>query len=111
MGHYVVGAGYLHLSASGTTLLRIMVEFRPTETLISWIGMGLLLPLVLTRINHTGFNFITGLLAVFGTWMLRWVMFIGGQGMPKKRGPVSTTLTCRSLQTACWVSWDQPASG
>jgi len=77
------GAGYLHLSESGATLLRIMVEFRPTETLAFWIGMGLLLPLVLTRINHTGLNFTTGLLAVFGAWMLRWVMFIDGQGMPK----------------------------
>jgi tetrathionate reductase subunit C len=26
---------------------------------------------------------MTGLLALFGTWMLRWVMFIGGQGIPK----------------------------
>jgi tetrathionate reductase subunit C len=76
-------AGYLDLSGSGAALLRLAVEFRPLETLVFWIGVGLLLPLILTLFNHTGLNLMTGLLALFGTWMLRWVMFIGGQGIPK----------------------------
>jgi tetrathionate reductase subunit C len=76
-------AGYLNLSGSGAALLRLAVEFRPLETLVFWIGVGLLLPLILTLFNHTGLNLMTGLLALFGTWMLRWVMFIGGQGIPK----------------------------
>jgi tetrathionate reductase subunit C len=76
-------AGYLDLSGSGAALLRLAVEFRPLETLVFWIGVGLLLPLILTLFNHTGLNLMTGLLALFGAWMLRWVMFIGGQGIPK----------------------------
>ncbi|WP_260295957.1 NrfD/PsrC family molybdoenzyme membrane anchor subunit [Sedimenticola hydrogenitrophicus] len=76
-------AGYLNLSGSGAALLRLAMEFRPLETLVFWIGVGLLLPLILTLFNHTGLNLMTGLLALFGTWMLRWVMFIGGQGIPK----------------------------
>lgn len=76
-------AGYLDLSGSGAALLRLAMEFSPVETLVFWIGIGLLLPLLLTLFNHAGLNLMAGPLALFGAWMLRWVVFIGGQGIPK----------------------------
>ncbi len=78
-----VGAGYLNLSNSGMALLRLMLIHQPTESLLLWIGLGLAIPLLLSLLNQPGLNLVTGLLAVFGAWMLRWVIFIGGQGIPK----------------------------
>lgn len=78
-----VSAGYLNLSGSGAALLRLMVEYQPTESLLLWIGLGLLLPLLLSLFNHPLLHVMTGLLALFGAWMVRWAMFIGGQGIPK----------------------------
>ncbi|AKH19123.1 NrfD/PsrC family molybdoenzyme membrane anchor subunit [Sedimenticola thiotaurini] len=77
------GAGHLNLSNSGMELLRLMLVYQPVESLLLWIGLGLALPLLLGLINQSAMNVVTGLLAVFGAWMLRWVMFIGGQGIPK----------------------------
>lgn len=76
-------AGAMNLSDSGVALLRIILEFSPLEGIALWLIAGLLLPLALSLIDHTVLNVITGLLALFGSWMLRWVMFIGGQGIPK----------------------------
>jgi len=78
-----LGAGYFNLSSSGGALERLMLVHQPTESLLLWIGLGLAIPLLLSLVNQPGLNLVTGLLAVFGTWMLRWVMFIGGQGIPK----------------------------
>jgi len=77
------GAGQLQLSASGEALLRLAFEFRPLEIGLLLFGAGLLLPLLLTLVDHPLTNVTTGLLALFGAWMVRWSVFIGGQGLPK----------------------------
>lgn len=82
IGSWMV-AGFLGASPSGVALWRLTVEYQSMEVLALWLGAGLVVPLALSLPNLRSADIGIGLLALFGTWMVRWILFIGGQGIPK----------------------------
>jgi len=78
-----MGMGALGLSTSGEVFKTLALGHGSVEIIILWLLIGTCLPLFLTLIKHPSIMVLTGLLALFGTWMIRWVIFIGGQALPK----------------------------
>lgn len=75
--------GTLGQSSSGVAFKELALGYGSYETIILWLFTGTLIPLLFTFFRHSSVAVLTGLLALFGTWMIRWVIFIGGQGIPK----------------------------
>lgn len=48
----------------------------------AWVAISTLLTLWLTR-RHRNSVLLPALLALHGTWLVRWIVFIGGQNLPK----------------------------
>ncbi|MCG8429529.1 MAG: polysulfide reductase NrfD [Chromatiales bacterium] len=78
-----VSAGSIGQSASGAAFQNLAMGEANFEIIILWLLTGTLLPLLFTLIKFPALAIPTGLLALLGSWMVRWVMFIGGQGLPK----------------------------
>ena len=78
-----VGVGALGQSASGKVFAELALGYANFEIITLWLLIGTLLPLLMTWIKIPPVTALTGLLALFGAWMIRWVMFIGGQALPK----------------------------
>ncbi len=75
-------AGLMGLSQSGEQLMRLGEEYLPLDMLFFGLFLGGIVPLGLSA-GKSGYAWLAGFLAVFGAWMFRWNMFIGGQGIPK----------------------------
>jgi len=75
-------SGNLDPSGSGASFLRLAKEYTPISVIFLGLLLGGILPLLLT-LSATSKGTLAGALALFGAWMLRWNMFIGGQRIPK----------------------------
>ena len=48
-----------------------------------WSGLAVIVPLLIAALKPGGTGIVTGLLALHAAWMFRWIVFIGGQNVPK----------------------------
>jgi tetrathionate reductase subunit C len=51
-----------------------------------WAILGVGAPLLVAALRPRGTSWLTGLLAVQAAWAFRWILFVGGQDMPKTGG-------------------------
>jgi tetrathionate reductase subunit C len=49
----------------------------------AWSAAAILVPLAIAALKPGGTGVLTGLLALHAAWMFRWIVFIGGQNVPK----------------------------
>ncbi len=78
-----LGMGVAGHSTSGAILAELAVGYGQFEIVVLWLIVGTFLPLVITFVELPSLAVITGACAIFGAWMARWVIFIGGQELPK----------------------------
>ncbi len=48
-----------------------------------WSTAAIVIPLAIALVRPSGTGIVTGLLALHAAWMFRWIVFIGGQNVPK----------------------------
>jgi tetrathionate reductase subunit C len=120
-------SGLTGVSASAAEALSFMRDSRGWQLTGAWLVGTTVLTLWVARRRPHGLV-LAGLLALHGAWALRWVLFMGGQGIPKMgaafRGYL-LTLTPDSLLgivgtaglfltvyivLTSFLSWDEPAA-
>lgn len=83
-----LGGGWLFVSMSGISPSHsaafAQVAGLPQWQLSAvWAVLATVLPMALALWRPASSGLITGLIAVHSAWMMRWTIFIGGQGIPK----------------------------
>jgi len=77
-----MGFGLIDVSKSGAALIQLVHQYSTINTVAYGLLLGSFAPL-LFALSKNSSAWISGTLAIFGAWMFRWNMFMGGQGIPK----------------------------